>query len=71
MIQMVRYTGDMNKFTVKSRPDSKGWVGCVEYVVIDPNGIEYGPFNNRIEANRYVAKTLGVSLKEALQQIED
>lgn len=62
---------ESTKFTVKSRPDSKGWVGCVEYVVVDPSGTEHGPFNNRVEANRHIAKMLGVSLKEALQQIED
>jgi hypothetical protein len=60
----------MNKFTVKSRP-AKGWAWCVEYVVVDSEQKEYGPFNTRSQANAHVAKILGVSLKEALNQIED
>jgi hypothetical protein len=60
----------MNKFTVKSRA-AKGWVGCVEYVVVDSEQTEHGPFNTRSQANTHVAKMLGVSLKEALDQIED
>jgi hypothetical protein len=61
-----------NKFTVKSRSaTAKGWPGCVEYVVLDPEQKEHGPFNTRPQANAYVAKILGVPLKEALAQIED
>jgi hypothetical protein len=60
----------MNKFTVKSR--AAKWAGCIEYIVVDSAQIEYGPFNNRSQANQYVAKLLGISLKEALQNnIED
>jgi hypothetical protein len=60
----------MSKFTVKSRP-AKGWAGCVEYVVVDPEQKEHGPFNTRAQANGHVAKILGVSLKEALNHIQD
>jgi hypothetical protein len=59
-----------NKFTVKSRA-VKAWAGCVEYVVLDPEQKEHGPFNTRPQANAYVAKILGIPLKEAFAQIED
>jgi hypothetical protein len=59
----------MSKFTVKSRA-AKGWAGCVEYIVVDEQ-TEHGPFNTRSQANAHVAKILGVSLKEALNHIED